>query len=94
MSDATLRIDKWLWHARFLKSRSGAQRFLDERIVRVNRLPVSKPSALVRVGDVVTLPFEREVRVVRILALGVRRGPPAEARTLWEEIAGSGAPPE
>jgi ribosome-associated heat shock protein Hsp15 len=92
VSEPTLRLDKWLWHARFLKSRSGAQRFLAERIVRVNRVPVSKVSYPVKAGDVVTLPFEREVRVVRILALGTRRGPPAEARALWEEIAG--APPE
>ena len=87
MSEPTLRIDKWLWHARFLKSRSGAQRFLEERIVRVNRIPVSKVSHAVKAGDVITLPFEREVKVVRILALGTRRGPPAEARALWEEIA-------
>jgi ribosome-associated heat shock protein Hsp15 len=87
LSEPTLRIDKWLWHARFLKSRSGAQRFLEERIVRVNRVPVTKPSANVKVGDVLTLPFEREVRVVRIVALGTRRGPPAEARALWEEVS-------
>lgn len=81
-----MRLDKWLWHARFLKSRTQAQAYLAGHIVRVNRVPASRTSTPVRAGDVLTLPFERGVRVVRILALGTRRGPPAEARTLYEDL--------
>ncbi len=83
---ASIRLDKWLWQARFVRSRTLAQGFLETHIVRVNRVPAAKTSTPVAVGDVLTLPFERGVRVVRVLALGTRRGPPAEARSLYEEI--------
>jgi ribosome-associated heat shock protein Hsp15 len=55
--------------------------------VRINRQPTDKPHARLRVGDVVTLPLRSRVRVVRVVALSERRGPPAEARLLYEEIA-------
>ncbi len=83
---AGLRIDKWLWHARFCKTRGVAQRKAETGLIRLNGQRVEKPSALVRPGDVLTLPVSREVIALRVLALGARRGPPLEARALYELI--------
>jgi ribosomal 50S subunit-recycling heat shock protein len=82
----TLRIDKWLWHARFCKTRAIAQARAESGLVRLNGQRVEKPSAAVRVGDVLTIPLPREALIVRVLALGIRRGPPSEARTLYETM--------
>ncbi len=88
-AEATLRLDKWLWHARFFKSRSLAAAYCAEGRLRLNRRHIDRPSAAVRVGDVLTFPLGDAIRVVRVLALGKRRGPPAEARSLYAEIAGA-----
>lgn len=85
-AEATLRLDKWLWHARFFKSRSLAAAYCAEGRLRLNRRHIGRASAAVRVGDVLTFPLGDAIRVVRVLALGKRRGPPAEARTLYAEI--------
>ncbi len=90
MSDARLRLDKWLWYARFFKSRSLATRLCAAGRVRINREVVSKAHATVKPGDVLTFPQARRIRVVKVLALAARRGPAAEARTLYEDLA----PPE
>ncbi|MGI9451021.1 MAG: RNA-binding S4 domain-containing protein [Geminicoccaceae bacterium] len=81
-----LRLDKWLWQARFFKTRTLAAKIAERRKVRINRTLVTKPHYRVRPGDVLTFPQGRDVRVVRILALGDRRGPAPEARTLYEDI--------
>ncbi len=81
------RLDKWLWHARFLKARSGCTRLVGEGSVRINRQPTDKAHARVRPGDVLTFAVSGRVRVVRILVLGERRGPAPEARLLYEDIA-------
>lgn len=80
------RIDKWLWHARFLKTRGLASRLVSDGKVRVNREKIAKPSHAVRPGDVITTTIAGRVRVARILAIGERRGPPAEARTLYQDL--------
>jgi len=81
------RLDKWLWCARFAKARSECARLVAEGHVRINRQPTDKAHARLRPGDVLTLPLPRRgVRVLRIVALARRRGPPAEARALYEEI--------
>ena len=85
-AEATLRLDKWLWHARFFKSRSLAAAFCAEGRLRLNRRHIGRASAPVRVGDVLTFPLGDAIRVVRVRALGARRGPPAEARTLYAEL--------
>ena len=85
------RLDKWLWCARFMKARTGCTRWVAEGGVRINRQPTDKPHARLRPGDVLTLPVAGRVRVVRVVALAVRRGPAAEARLLYDEI---GEPPE
>lgn len=84
------RLDKWLWCARLSKTRSACAAFVERGGVRLNRQPVDKPHARLRPGDVLTLALggaERGVvKVWRVQALAERRGPPAEARTLYEEI--------
>lgn len=87
MNEGAIRLDKWLWHARFRKSRAAAAEFCGEGRIRVNRNPVSKPATALRIGDVLTLPLGPGIRVVRVLGFGLRRGPPAEARLLYEEVA-------
>ena len=84
----SLRIDRWLWFARFFKSRSLAAKICAERRVRVNGTIVTKPNHRVRTGDVLTFPQGREIRVVRVAELGFRRGPAAEAKTLFEDLSG------
>ena len=80
------RLDRWLWCARFLKTRALAARFAEQGKVRINRQPTDKPHARVRPGDVLTFGLGAGVRVLRVLALGDRRGPAPEARTLYEDL--------
>ena len=82
-----LRLDKWLWFARFCKSRSLATQMCRASRVRVNRVVVDKPNHTVRPDDVLTFAFGPYVRVIRIVELGVRRGPATEARTLYEDLS-------
>jgi ribosome-associated heat shock protein Hsp15 len=83
------RLDQWLWFARFVKSRSLAARLCAAGAVRVNGCPVKKPNHLIRSGDVVVVPQGSWQRTVRVIALGIRRGPASEARLLYEEAAAS-----
>lgn len=80
------RLDKWLFFARIIKSRSLAARLIADGKVRVNRVRLTRPSHLVQVGDVVTAAIHSRVRVAKVLAEGVRRGPAPEAQRLYEEI--------
>ena len=82
-----IRVDKWLWHARFFKSRSLAAETVSAGKVRVDGTPVSKPSRTVGAGDVLTFPKARQVKVVRIVAIGTRRGPAPEAQALYEDLS-------
>jgi len=81
-----LRLDKWLWHARFFKTRSLSAKTVTGGHVRVNARKVSKPATPVGPGDVLTFPQGRTIRVVRILAPGTRRGPAPEAQALYEDL--------
>ena len=81
------RLDQWLWFARFVKSRSLAARLCSAGAVAINGIPVKKPNQSVRIGDVVVLAQDGWQRTVRVLALGVRRGPATEAHRLYEEAA-------
>ena len=80
----SLRIDKWLWHARFCKTRSIAPETALEGHIRINGHRVEKPSAAVRIGDIMTLPAGGQVISLRVTGLGARRGPAAEARALYD----------
>ena len=82
-----LRIDKWLWQARFFKTRSLAAKVVSGGHVRVNSDKIDKPARNVGPGDVLTFAQGRDVRIVRIVALGTRRGPASEAQTLYEDLS-------
>ena len=86
MTEGAIRIDKWLWYARFFKSRTLASRLVSEGHVRVNRERVTKSHGAIRPGDVLTFPQGREIRVVRVLDCGERRGPAPEAQALYEDL--------
>lgn len=81
-----MRLDRFLFFIRLLKSRTLAQGLIDEGHVRIDGRRVSKTSEEVRVGSVVALPLHGKVRVLRVLALPTRRGPAAEARACYEEL--------
>lgn len=87
-----IRIDKWLWQARFFKTR-GLSAKLVASGVRINAQRVSKPAAMVTVGDVLTFAQERDTRVIRVDALGTRRGPAPEAQTLYTDLEPPQPPP-
>ena len=86
MTEGAIRIDKWLWYARFFKSRTLASRLVSEGHVRVNREKVTKTHGAIRPGDVLTFPQGREIRVVKVLECGDRRGPAPEAQALYEDL--------
>ncbi|WP_282027455.1 RNA-binding S4 domain-containing protein [Ruegeria faecimaris] len=86
MTEARLRIDKWLWLARFFKTRSLSAKQVSGGHVRVNGNRILKPAQPVAPGDVLTFPQGRIVRVVRIEKLGDRRGPATEAQTLYTDL--------
>ena len=85
-SAGALRLDKWLWQARFFKTRGLSAALIQKGRVRVNGQPVSKPGRAVRPGDVLTFPQGREVRVIRVTAIGDRRGPASEAQRLYDDL--------
>ncbi len=82
-----LRLDKWLWHARFVRRRELAAALVAERRVRLNGRPVAKAHQLVRPGDVLVLTERERIRVVRVKDLGLRRGAAADAAALYELVA-------
>ncbi|HER26102.1 MAG TPA: RNA-binding S4 domain-containing protein [Rhodospirillales bacterium] len=83
---SVLRIDKWLWYARFFKSRTLAGKLCGSNKLRLNSQLIGKPHATLKVGDVLTFPKEKEIRVIKVLTLGTRRGPASEAITLYEDL--------
>lgn len=86
----SLRLDKWLWYARFFKTRTLAAKLCNAGQVRLSGNAVTKAHQQVRIGDVLTFAQGRYVRVIKVLALGTRRGPVPEARALYEDLK----PPE
>ena len=89
-----LRLDKWLWQARFFKTRAEAAVLIGKGRVRVNGVRNSKPGHGIAVGDVLTFPQGDTVRLIRIVALGERRGPFAEAQTLYIDMDAAPTPLE
>ena len=83
----TIRLDKWLWQARFFKSRSLAAGVVTSGRVRIDGNPVSKPARAVGAGNVLTFTQADATKVVRILGLGTRRGPAPEAQALYEDMS-------
>ena len=86
-NDDGQRLDKWLWFARVVKSRTLAAELVVLGKVRVNRVRAVKASQILRPGDVVTLVLAGRVLILKVLASGVRRGPAAEARRLYQPLS-------
>ena len=89
----SLRVDKFLWFARIVKTRALAQSLAEGGRLRVSGRVVDRAHAPVRVGEVLSFAIRGRVRVLRIEALPSRRGPPAEARALYTDLS-EGAPSE
>ena len=77
-----------------MKLRSACAAWVGQGSIRINRQPTDKPHAKIRPGDVLTFPAGSTVRVLRVVALAERRGPAAEARTLYEDVADPASPPD
>lgn len=86
------RLDKWLWQARFFKSRSLASALIADGHVRVNGVRATRPSREIATGDVLTFPQGSQIRLIRILSLGQRRGPASEAEMLYADLDASRPP--
>jgi ribosome-associated heat shock protein Hsp15 len=84
---ASRRLDRWLWFARFVKSRSLAARLCAAGAITLNGVIIRKANHVVRIGDTVAVPQGAFYKTVRVLTLGRRRGPATEARLLYEEAA-------
>ncbi|MBM3513430.1 MAG: RNA-binding S4 domain-containing protein [Alphaproteobacteria bacterium] len=85
MTSPSIRLDKWLWFARFCKTRGQAQALIEAGQVSVDGVVVSKTAHGVRVGQSIAVALGPVRRTVKVEAAGSRRGPPAEARTLFRE---------
>lgn len=81
------RLDKWLWFARFVKTRPAAVALVDAGHVRLNGRRIEDPAKTVRAGDVLTLALPHATRVVKISGFAPRRGPPAAAMALYMDLA-------
>ena len=90
MADS-LRLDKFLWFARIVKTRALAQALAEQGRIRIGGRLIDRAHAPVRVGDVLSFAQRGSVRVLRIEALPARRGPPAEARALYTEVTETGS---
>ncbi len=88
------RIDKWLFFARIVKSRSLAAKLAAGGKVRVNRSKIDQASHQIKVGDVLTVTLERRIVVCRVLQPGSRRGPASEAQLLYEDLSPPPPPKE
>jgi ribosome-associated heat shock protein Hsp15 len=86
MPDERQRIDKWLWFARFARTRSLAQKLVTSGHVRINKRKIGNAAASVAVGDVLTIAAAGTVRVVRVAAFAERRAGAPEARLLYQDI--------
>jgi ribosome-associated heat shock protein Hsp15 len=85
MSD-TLRVDKWLWFARFARTRTSAAKIVTETRFRVNGQPTDKAHYAIRPGDVLTFSLGPHIRIIKVVALAARRGGAPEARLLYEDL--------
>jgi ribosome-associated heat shock protein Hsp15 len=81
------RIDRWLWHARLVRTRGAAAALADSGYVRVNGQRVRAASRAVHIGDVITVALVHTVRVLKVRGFVERRGPAAGGATLYEELA-------
>jgi ribosome-associated heat shock protein Hsp15 len=81
-----IRLDTWLWYARFYKSRSLSSKAILNGKLRINSNKITKPATKVKTNDVLTLNYVNEIRVIQIRSLGSRRGPASEAQSLYIDL--------
>jgi ribosome-associated heat shock protein Hsp15 len=81
-----IRLDRWLWQARFAKSRARAAALIESGAIRINSVRVLKPATPLRVGDGLSFALGGRVHALRVLGLGTRRGPALEARGLYLDL--------
>ena len=93
-SAGSIRIDRLLVYLRFARTRSGAEALIAAHALRRNRKHVQRGSEQARVGDVLTIALGGSVRVIELLSLPDRRGPPALARSHYREVDGDGLDPK
>ncbi|WP_310618768.1 RNA-binding S4 domain-containing protein [Flexibacterium corallicola] len=86
-TQASQRIDKWLWYARVTKSRTLAQKLSVSGHVRVNKVKISAAKHPIKKGDVLTIALPRRTMILKVLELGTRRGPAPEAQLLYEDLS-------
>jgi ribosome-associated heat shock protein Hsp15 len=81
------RIDRWLWHARLVRTRGDAATLAGAGYVRVNGARIDAPGRMVRSGDVITVALDRRVRVLKVMGFVERRGPAGTTAVLYEDLA-------
>ena len=81
-----IRLDTWLWYARFYKSRSLSSKAISSGKIRINSNKITKPATKVKTNDVLTLNYVNEIRIIQIQSLGSRRGPASEAQSLYIDL--------
>jgi ribosome-associated heat shock protein Hsp15 len=87
VSDDRQRIDKWLWHARVVRTRSAAAALAASGHVRLNGARIDAPAKAVKAGDVVTIALDARVRVLKVTGFALRRGAAEQGRALYEDMA-------
>jgi ribosome-associated heat shock protein Hsp15 len=80
------RIDRWLWHARVVRTREAAASLASAGYIRVNGVRIDAPGRLVRTGDVITVALDRRVRVVKVTGFVARRGAAVTAASLYKDL--------
>jgi ribosome-associated heat shock protein Hsp15 len=80
------RIDRWLWHARLVRTRSAAAALADAGYVRINGARIDAPGRMVRTGDVITVALDRHVRVLKVRGFLERRGPAISVAELYDDL--------
>ena len=83
-----IRLDTWLWYARFYKSRSLSSKAILSGKLRLNSNKIIKPASKVKINDVLTINHINMVRIVQVQSLGSRRGPASEAQKLYNDLSG------
>lgn len=81
------RLDKWLWHARFGRTRSKSAEMVRSGYVRLNGVRSTDPGKGVKRGDVLTIALAGRAEAIRVVEFAERRGNPEQARTLYETLA-------
>src|SRR5580698_2100637 len=81
------RVDRWLWHARIVRTRDAAASLAGAGYVRINGVNIDAPGRFVRAGDVITVALDRSVRVLRVTRFTERRGPASAGPSLYEDLS-------